>query len=319
MDAYSEDRKGASCERRLTHPRVLVRIAIAALACCWIACASAAPFTGPTSSYYVDNYADSTIYIVQGTSVVGSFALSGYSGNADYQQGSLAVGATVATHGFYSGYGSLLQAGHYTLSGMPTGVGYDSYAPLAGMQVENSYDGTTDGTYNYYVQYAGYTTGGTPVENVVQTDLDWQNPTVLFSVQTIANACCEFLGITYDPANASLWVSGWTLSDIRDYSLSGTLLSSFSTGHTGNGALAYDPADGTLWISYDETNVLEQYSTTGTLLQSGTPTGLPYGYYLAGEFQLAQAAVPEPASLALVGLGLTAAGIGHRVRHRSSN
>ena len=283
-----------------------------------IALASAAPFTGPTSPYYLDDYSNSTVYIVQGASVVGSFALSGYSGNVYDQQGSLAVGATIATHGIFSGYGSF-QAGHYTLGGTPTGVGYDSYAAEPGLAYEYSYDGTTDGTYNYYVQYDGYTTGNTNVENVVRTDLDWQNPAVLFSVQTLANICCEFLGISYDPANDSLWVSGWGLTDIRDYSLSGTLLSSFSTGHYYNGALANDPADGTLWIAYDEGSQLEHYSTAGALLQSGTPIGLPGCCYLAGEFQLTRAAVPEPASLALVGLGLTAAGIGRRVRQRSSN
>ena len=270
----------------------------------------ATPFTGPTSSYYLYNYAASTMYIVQGPSVTGSFPLTAYGGNANYYQGSFAVDSTVRTHGFFAPSGGQL-AGEYTLGGTPTGNGYDSFPALTGYQNQNAYDGTTDGVHNYYVQYFANTPSGSVFENVVQTDLDWQNPAVLFSVQSSANQCCEFLGITYDPTNSSLWISGWVSTDIRDYSLGGTLLSSFSTGHGSNGALAYDAADNSLWISDGESSFLEQYSTSGTLLQGGTPTGLPNGDYLAGEFAL-KASVPEPATVGLLALGLSAAGFARR-------
>lgn len=64
--------------------------------------AVATPFTGPTSPYYLDDYSASTMYIVQGTSVTGSFPLTAYGGNANDQQGSFAVDSTVRTHGFFA-------------------------------------------------------------------------------------------------------------------------------------------------------------------------------------------------------------------------
>lgn len=288
----------------------IVAALVGVVVCGSASIATGAAFTGPTSPYYLDNYATSTVYIVQGTSVASSFPLSAYGANVNNSQLSLAVGSSVMTHGYYTGYGGA-QAGEYTLAGTPTGTSYDSFPLTAGSSYEYSYDGTTDGVHNYYVQYSSQASTGSVFENVVETDLDWQNPTVLFSVQSSPNQCCEFLGISYDLLNNSLWVSGWVSNEIRDYSMGGALLSTFSTAHSSNDALAYDPADNTLWISYAETSVLEQYSTSGALLQSGTPAGLPSGSYLAGEFALG-AAVPEPATLGLLGLGLTAAGFARR-------
>ena len=83
---------------------------------------------------------------------------------------------------------------------------------------------------------------------------------------------------------------------IADYSLTGTLLSSFATGTDFMAELAFDPADGTLWFTYAGTNELFQYSTSGTFLQSGEPNGLPGGFYFAGEFAEPE---PEPATLLL--------------------
>ena len=108
--------------------------------------------------------------------------------------------------------------------------------------------------------------------------------------------------MTYDPTNNSLWISGigdWDV--IADFSLTGTLLSSFSTGMRGRYALAFDPADATLW--FNNSNLLYQYSTSGVLLQSGTPSGLPDADFLAGEFAEAPA-VPIPAALPLFASGL---------------
>jgi hypothetical protein len=111
------------------------------------------------------------------------------------------------------------------------------------------------------------------------------------------------MGITYDSTNDSLWVSGWLDSTVRNYTMSGTLLSTFSTGHGFNAALALDPADGTLWLRNHEANRFEQYSTTGTLLsiQNYALPGAAFG----GEFAFPGGvqAVPEPASLTMLGIG----------------
>ena len=69
-------------------------------------------------------------------------------GRGDWE-GVLAVSETIRTRASFSGLPFPLGAGEYTLSGDPTGHGY--LTPLTGSNV--SYDGTTDGTYNYFVDH----------------------------------------------------------------------------------------------------------------------------------------------------------------------
>ena len=265
--------------------------------------AAAAAFTGPTSSYYLDQYASSgpsTIYVVQRGSVVTSFATAGSS--ATYGEGSLAVTNVITTDGFGSGLG-LGTAGQYTLTGTPTGITHTAQG-TPGYSGENTYDGTSDGQHNYTVQYSSNVGGGV----VIQTDPNWQNPVALF---TAPGGSGSNLGIAYDPSNDSLWIAKWSGTTISDYSLSGTLLSSFDTGRGSMAALGYDAADSTLWFSSGQGNTLEQWSTSGTLLQQGTPVGLPSGSFLAGDFATA---IPEPASMAMLGAGLVYLGVIRRRR-----
>jgi hypothetical protein len=144
--------------------------------------------------------------------------------------------------------------------------------------------------------------------------LKWQDPRILFSLGGPETGD-HWLGIAYDPLNNSLWISGFPPTspvdyELADYSLSGTLLSSFTTGLGLMAALGFDPADGTLWFSYNESNMLYQYSTSGTLLQTGTPSGLPSGFnsFLAGDFAEGPQEAPEPSSLALLGVACAALG-----------
>ena len=173
--------------------------------------------------------------------------------------------------------------GQYSLAGTPTGTTYVSLAIAS-----TAYDSTTDGSHNYVVDY---TYGG-----VYQTGRDFSNPVALFTSTGLYN-----LGIAYDPVNNSLWISGWGNTTVTDYSMSGTVISSFDTGHYNNAALAMDPADHTLWLVDDSgSDNLQQYSTAGVLLSTG-----PYvGYTLGGEFNMGATPTPEPGTLVMFGSGV---------------
>jgi hypothetical protein len=107
-------------------------------------------FTGPTSPYYVDNFNDHTIYVVQGTGVINSFHWA-YGSGCTYCEGSLAVTNVVSTNSFGNDYGSGTE-GQYTLSGTPTGKSWPTTPPLTREAYNAFYDGTSDGTHNYTVE-----------------------------------------------------------------------------------------------------------------------------------------------------------------------
>ncbi len=239
--------------------------------------------TGPTSTLYltIDQGAYSYFQVVQGNSVSAPVRTS--YGTDEFP---IAVWGDVRT----DGNDPTIPGGQYTLGLTPTGT---SYAPLPGF-ISQPDDGTSDGTHNYVVD----TQGGI----VYQTARDFTNVVPLF------NSGLPFAeGITYDPVNKSLWICSYFQSTfIDDFSLSGTLLSSFDVGHSNNFGLAMDPADHTLWLTNNSTLELEQYSTTGTLLSLG-----PFVSGSGGaEFNLAPTTTPEPGTLIMFGSGiLSLAGI----------
>ena len=263
----------------------------------------AGTFTGPVSPYYLSNLNDQTIYVVQGTQVIATFSWA-YPGSGTNSDGVLAIaGPYVYTR---ETSGGATGGGQYTLNGAPTGS-TDSYPLPVGIAQENSFDGTSDGTHNYYVQTAADAVNGSTAENVYRTSLDWSNPVFLFSVLSQPGASGEYFGITYDPDDNSLWLSGvWTMSH---YSLDGTLLDYFPLLVPAATALAYDGADHTLWTTYYGSPVLVQYALDGTPLQYGTPTGLPQdGIFTSGEI------APEPGLFVAVGCALLAGGLIRRRR-----
>ena len=252
---------------------VVRRVVPAALVVFAVVGAAPPASAGPISALYLST-SSSAITVVQGDAVVDSWARRAYSEFALSVNGDVRTNASCPTCGAGS---------QYTLDGTFTGV---SYAYPAGVGPDAD-DGTTDGYFNYLVSYGdGY---------VYRTSRDFSSASRLFSVGA------GWLGITYDDTNQSLWVSQWNGSLVRNYSMAGLLLGSFSTGHSSNGALALDHADDTLWlVNNTGAGVLEQYSKTGARLG----TGLAVGYTLGGEFDLGKTIVPEPSTLAMLGTAI---------------
>jgi hypothetical protein len=204
----------------------------------------------------------------------------------------------VRTSGPITGNGA-----EYDFNGNVTG------GPFSLSGVGSCWDSTTDGNFNYLMDYSN--------GNVLRASLTYGAVTTLFGGFNFG----DFLGITYDRNNNSLWISGWGSNVVRDYTLGGSLLSSFSaTAAPGSlTSLALDPADNTLWMGTQNTlGTFFQYSKAGALLQTVVIPGLAGQNTLGGEFPFAASAVPEPMTIALAGLGLAgAAGAGwRRVKRR---
>ncbi len=92
-----------------------------------------------------------------------------------------------------SGNSTTTRGGQYSLSEPPPARSYVLPSVFSGT---STYDSTSDGSHNYLVDYSY---GG-----VYRTDRDFSNPVALFTSSGTYN-----LGITYDSANNSLWISGW--------------------------------------------------------------------------------------------------------------
>lgn len=238
---------------------------------------------GPTSKLYLLN-ADpaQTLDTLQGTTFT---QVPTHFGNPGAYEYALAVTSDVRTLGVNPGNPSA----KYTLDCAFAGTTYNNGLPNSNGNAAY-FDGTSDGTHNYTVEHnEGW---------VYQTDSDWSNPTLLFQLP----GGMEADGIAYDSTNNSLWVAEYT-GLVMNYTLDGNWLSSFSYAQIGRyGFLAYDPADNTLWANaLDGGFVLEQYSKSGTLLQTVDFQAISGGdeHIYGGEFATA---VPEPATLGLVGL-----------------
>lgn len=245
---------------------------------------------GPVSTYYLTAGDQQHVHAIQGTSVTRTFTTA--SGGREYPL--FVLDSAIVTSGSIGSETGRV----YTLAGVA-----GSTAIAFSLSTGSAWDAATDGTHAYLLDYS--------YGIVYRANLDYSNPVVLFS----GLGSSAFLGITFDASNNSLWISGWASSAVRNYSLTGTLLSSFTGPTSSLTCLALDPATGTLWMgSQNQQGVFWEYSRNGTQLQSLTLSALAGENTLGGEF--AFAAVPEPATwLQLLG-GLVLVGAVARWRRR---
>lgn len=174
-----------------------------------------------------------------------------------------------------------------------TGSRFDLFGgPLSGGPYTNTiansqlHDGTSDGTYNYSVDYV---TG-----DVLRFSRTWTSPTVLFNL-AIGLPGAGY--ITMNATDGSFWISQFGGPDIvNHYSSTGTLIGGFNSGLLGAQGLALDPVDGTLWTSVQ--NTLYQFDQAGNALQNCTYSVPPQWYGM--EFETFP--VPEPSSMVVLGV-----------------
>lgn len=219
---------------------------------------TAKPTIAQTSEYYLHTGDQNTFIVIQNGAIVRSWTPPG---DTDKYQYPMVVRDTIRTMGADAG----AIGGEYDLYGNDLGARYTHPAGPS-----RSWDGATDGTNFYTID-----TGG----GVYVCFDDWSSPTLLFDTNGLG-------ALAYDPANDTLWVSQWSSDTIVEYTLTGNVLRSFSTGHTQNMALALDPADDTLWLhDRNAQGTYEQWTKDGILLNRIAVPGMSAYNCLSGEFQ----------------------------------
>jgi len=248
----------------------------------------------PTSKLFMTNGDDHRLVIINGSTY--ATVAMGQSSRREYP---IAVNGSIVTAGPQSGE---QPGGVYSLTG--------TYEKAAGTWTlgsqYNFWDGTTDGTYNYAFNYGN---GG-----VYRFEKDWSGGSLLFEF----GSGSQYLGITYDATDKTLWVSGWSSNSVVHLKMDGSTLGSFTAGAFSGSltALALDPADNTLWMgSQGNRGVFAQYTKAGTLV--GTHS---FGFsdnVLGGEFDFS--VIPEPSVTALLSAGAALAGLRSLLRRRRSD
>ena len=216
---------------------------------------------GPTSALYLTEPSDLTLVRVQGDEVAAEPM------HAQEDEAPIVVNGRIRTLGDENG-------AEYDLDLQFTGRTFPR------VRDTRFFDATTDGVYIYVVEFG---TG-----HLSRYDLNWSNPRSMFT----AEGADHWLGITYDPANDSLWLAEYsdTQSHIFQYDRFGNLLSSFNSEIPLVTGLALDHADGTLWFfSHMSPGVLYPMSKAGEHLGPISVPGFD-GIADGAEFDLGAAA-----------------------------
>jgi len=165
----------------------------------------------------------------------------------------------------------------YSLAGVPTGNTWTGPGTF-----DEMLDGTTDGRGSYY----GASWGSI---GVTVSDNTFTNTVLLFDPNFAV------MGIAYDSSDNTLWLVNDDDSNVYNYTLTGTQVSSFSPGLSGSECcLAYDEVTDTLWMTSNNSNVISNFSKTGTLLGSVTVAGLSPGNTWGAEIAISGTAAPPP-------------------------
>jgi hypothetical protein len=220
-------------------------------------------------------------------------------------------GGTVFTLVQYSQTGTILDtlvlsnaASLGTMDGL-TVIGSDVYV-VGTSGVVGKVDLTTGAVSNFFntnasAESLGDLNGNIMVGNYGGNSIDVYTPAGAFlnSITPAVN-----IGVTgLDSDGTNLYVGSYNDGSIYTLDLAGNVLNSFNSGVGGASisGLGYDSGSNTIWIStgFNQDDI-RQYSLTGTLLGS-FPANYPF---IDG---LDVVPIPEPGTLLLVGIGLTAA------------
>jgi hypothetical protein len=221
-----------------------------------------------------DNRGDAPIIVaVQNGQILAKADVSAYTSGQG--PGGIAVYRDVR---FVSQFGS--GGGLYDLQLNDLGTAY------AGLPFTDSYDGTSDGQFNYITDYA---TG-----DVYRTDRDYTNAQLLYN-----NGDFGTIGITYNPFERVLYTHSQDTSNVYIHDTTGQYVGQFTLDFVGNWrGLAFDPADSTLWITQHDPveDIIRQVDLTGKTLQTVTVPGLVelVGGPLGAEFDLSSAGACYP-------------------------
>jgi hypothetical protein len=204
-----------------------MRLSISSIFAIALVAAASTVSAGPVSLYYLTNGDQGRNWRLQGSTAVSS----NQANPQELGEYAIAVDGDVRTlgNGNQAPDGPSHPGSQYDLGFVYAGTDY-AY-PNSALAF---YDGTTDGEFNYSVDYSG---GG-----VYRMGRDWSSPVKLFDTPS------STLGITYDHSNNSIWYASFGIDTVFNVTMSGALLSSFSTGLSHMTSLALDHADGTLWM-----------------------------------------------------------------------